>query len=262
MACQRASWAQSLGNGIIVPSGNTPPGFTPHPGRMHRIASLLRSSARLLAAVVVGGAASRAVEYMSRRRREERQAGRRSRRVLPSLYQVHPQASVAQRRSLGVRTVPIDRVVGTLRNPSQNTVDFLPLPELRGRNWVGRWQRIRRAMDNLDVLPPIELVKVGDEYWVADGHNRVAAARRLGAVAIDADVTELVIPGIESATNTRSVSATLFGSEELRQAASGHYSPTAERWDRADQLSRRDLLRERELGPGDNRDEDEDEDEA
>lgn len=226
---------------------------------MHRIAPFLRSIARPVAAIIVGGVASRVVDYLSRRRRGERQAQRRSRKVLPSLYQVHPQASVAQRRSLGVRTVPIDRIVGTLRNPSQNTADFLPLPELRGRNWVGRWQRIRRAMDNLDVLPPVELVKVGDEYWVADGHNRVAAAKRLGAVAIDADVTELVIPGIESATETRSVSSTLFGSEELRQAASGHYSPTAEVWDRADQLSRRDLLRERELGPGDSRDEDEDE---
>lgn len=224
---------------------------------MHRIVSLIRSVARPLTAVIVGGVASRIVDYWSRRRREERRVSRRSRAVLPSLYQVHPEASVAQRRSLGVRTVPIDRIVGTLRNPSQNTADFLPLPELRGRNWVGRWQRIRRAMDRLDVLPPIELVKVGEEYWVADGHNRVAAAKRLGAVAIDADVTELVIPGIESATNTRSVSSTLFGSEELRQAASGHYSPTAERWDRADQLSRRELLRERELGPGDSRDEDE-----
>ncbi len=224
---------------------------------MHRITSLLRSIARPLIAVVVGRVANRAVDYVGRRLREGRGGGRRSRAVLPSLYHVHPGASVAQRRSLGVRTVPIDRIVGTLRNPSQNTADFLPLPELRGRNWLGRWQRIRRAIDNLDVLPPIELVKVGDDYWVADGHNRVAAARRVGAVAIDADVTELVIPGIESATNTRSVSSTLFGSEELRQAASGHFSPTAERWDRADQLSRRDLLRERELGPGDRRDENE-----
>ncbi len=224
---------------------------------MHRITSLLRSIARPLIAVVVGGVASRTVDYLGRRRREQRGGGRRSRDVLPSLYQVHPGASVAQRRSLGVRTVPIDRIVGTLRNPSQNTADFLPLPQLRGRNWVGRWQRIRRAIDNLDVLPSIELVRVGDDYWVADGHNRVAAGKRVGAVAIDADVTELVIPGIDSATNTRSVSSTLFGSQELRQAASGHYSPTAERWDRADQLSRRDLLHERELGPGDRRDEDE-----
>lgn len=224
---------------------------------MHRITSLLRSIARPLIAVVVGGVVSRVVDSVGRRLRDGRGGGRRSRDVLPSLYQVHPEASVAQRRSLGVRTVPIDRIVGTLRNPSQNTADFLPLPELRGRNWLGRWQRIRRAIDNLDVLPPIELVKVGDDYWVADGHNRVAAARRVGAVAIDADVTELVIAGIESATNTRSVSSTLFGSEELRQAASGHFSPTAERWDRADQLSRRDLLRERELGPGDRRDENE-----
>jgi ParB-like chromosome segregation protein Spo0J len=41
------------------------------------------------------------------------------------------------------------------------------------------------------MLPPVQLVRTGGDYWVVDGHNRVALARELGQLWIDADVTEL-----------------------------------------------------------------------
>src|SRR6187549_458790 len=41
-------------------------------------------------------------------------------------------------------------------------------------------------------FPPIVTVKLGEAYFVIDGHHRVALARRGGAEWIDADVTELV----------------------------------------------------------------------
>jgi hypothetical protein len=40
------------------------------------------------------------------------------------------------------------------------------------------------------VLPPIELYKLGDRYYVVDGHHRVAASLSLGQLEIDAIVTE------------------------------------------------------------------------
>ena len=129
---------------------------------------------------------------------------RREAPILPSLYDRYPAATTALRRPRGLRVVPIERIVGTARHPSQNTADFLPLPHLRGRNWRERWNRIRKANDQLSVLPAVELLQVGDDYYVADGHNRVAAARRAGAVAVDGDVTELVVPGVEpGATQAR-----------------------------------------------------------
>jgi hypothetical protein len=70
---------------------------------------------------------------------------RREAPVLPSLYDRYPGATAALRRPRGLRVVPIERIVGTARHPSQNTADFLPLPHLRGRNWRARWDRIRRA---------------------------------------------------------------------------------------------------------------------
>ncbi|MGH2455086.1 MAG: hypothetical protein ACRDHD_02325 [Candidatus Limnocylindria bacterium] len=140
--------------------------------------------------------------------------------------------------------MPIDRIVGTVRHPTQNTTDFLPLPEQRGRNWEARWQRILQATDDLSILPAIDLVQVGDEYYVADGHNRVAAALSVGAVAIDADVTELVMPG-EAAAHTdappSSATSILLGADEVRQAAAGRQSRTVEQRSRIDELRRDEL---------------------
>jgi hypothetical protein len=178
-----------------------------------------------------------------------RSVGRRLRaigrpRILPSLFERHPHAGAAMRRPLGLRVVPIEQIVGTARNPSQNTDDFLPLPQLRGRNWAARWQRLKRAMADLVTLPPVDLLQVGDEYWVVDGHNRVAAARRNGSVGIDADVVELLLPGVESPAETpHSVAGTVAAADELRQAAVGRQSRTAMHRPSIDEVHRADLLR-------------------
>jgi hypothetical protein len=202
-----------------------------------------RLLARFAVVVVLAGFLGRAVDQVRRRRREAVEDWSASRRVLPSLFTVHPDATRAPRRPLGVRTVPLDRIVGTMRHPSQNTADFLPLPELRGENWRARWQRINRANDRLEVLPPIEVFQVGDEYYVADGHNRVAAARQAGALDTDAAVTQLLLPGLEAPGAAEFDTASLIGSDSVRQAARGRLSRTVEQRPSADRLSRQDLLR-------------------
>ena len=210
---------------------------------MSLLNSLLRwTLARAASAIVVVAAIPRRAWSAFARRRQARKA-RPERVQLPSVYDWHPSASSAPRRRIGVRAVPIDRIVGTTRHPSQNTGDFLPLPGLRGRNWRARWQRINRAMDRLETLPPVDLVQVGEGYFVADGHNRVAAARRAGAIEIDADVTQLVVPGVTRPGQATIDATTLVGAAELRRAAAGGQSRTVQRRDAVDEVSRRDLLR-------------------
>ena len=204
--------------------------------------------ARLSAVLVVAALAGRAWAAWRRHGRAEAAQRESHRATLPSLFDIHPAATTAARRPVGLRPVPIDRIVGTLRHPSQNTADFKPLPRLRGQNWRARWQRINRAMDRLEVLPPVDLVQVGDEYWVADGHNRVAAARDAGALEIDADVTQLVLPGVETAGRATLDTSSLIGAEEMRQAVRGRRSRTVEQRSAVDGVSRRDLA-----GPGDER---------
>lgn len=165
-------------------------------------------------------------------------------RTLPSLYDRYPAAGSASRRPLGMQVVPVERIVGTARHPSQNTDDFLPLPQLRGQNWRGRWQRLNRAMQKLVTLPPVDLLRIGRDYWVVDGHNRVAAARQMGVVGIDADVVELRLPGVEGSHRPpHSVAGSVAGGDELRQAAGGRLSRTVVHRPEVDEVSRADLLR-------------------
>ncbi len=204
---------------------------------------LRRLASRLSIAIIVAAVARRVLETWRRHRPGSGHAPRHDRRVLPSLYDVHPGSLTAPRRRVGVRSVPLDRIVGTMRSPSQNTADFLPLPRLRGANWRARWQRVRNATEGLEMLPPVDLVQVGDEYWIEDGHNRVAAARQAGAVEIDADVTQLLIPGQMPAERGWMDTSSVVGGEGLRQAGRGQYSRTVEQRPVSDSLSRDELLR-------------------
>ena len=210
--------------------------------------SLLNATLRWLLAraasvlLLFGTALGRAWTAWIRRGRADAARRRAEHELLPSLFAVHPGASKAPRRPIGLKTVPIDRIVGTMRSPSQNTADFRPLPRLRGRNWNARWQRINRAMERMELLPPVELVQVGDDYYVADGHNRVAAARQAGGVDIDADVTQLVLPGVTQAGQATIDASSLVGAAELRQAGAGRKSRSFEQRDAVDRVSRRDLL--------------------
>ena len=112
---------------------------------------------------------------------------------LANLYEVFPEARDASPRELGLRFVPIEEIRGTaVAGAAQRGGDFLPLKPFRGSNWAGRWQRIWRASERLESLPPVDLVKFAGDYWVLDGHNRVAAVLYSNGVGVDAIVTELV----------------------------------------------------------------------
>lgn len=217
---------------------------------MSLIASAIRWLATRLSLVLLTAAVLRRGRDAWRRRSGETARRRSSERdILPSLFERHPHASKAPRRRVGLRSIPLDRIVGTLRRPSQNTADFLPLPRLRGENWRARWQRINRAMDGLAVLPPIDAVQVGDEYYVEDGHNRVAAAKLAGGLEIDADVTQLILPGVTRPGQATVGASSLVDADVVRRAGSGHYSRTVEQRTATDGLSRDDLLRAPDAAP-------------
>lgn len=142
------------------------------------------------------------------------------RHALPSLADLHPDARRARPVTIGLRHVPIEEIRGTaVGGGDQRGGDFLPLRPFRGRNWAGRWQRLRRAHDALVSLPPVDLVKFDGGYWVVDGHNRVALALYNGQVDVDASIVELVPPGGHRTEAVGSLAAEVEGARELRTRA-------------------------------------------
>jgi hypothetical protein len=122
-----------------------------------------------------------------------RRLRRRSVGLIRRLDDEHPHPLQGTWIRRGLEVVPVDLILGTASAPrATRRSDFMPVPGHASSDWAARWVRLREAANRLEPLPPVSLVHVGEGYWVADGHNRVALAKQLGQVAIDASVTEIV----------------------------------------------------------------------
>jgi hypothetical protein len=87
---------------------------------------------------------------------------------------------------VGIRPIPIERIVGTVDRVGDFDRQFLPRrPEIRDR-----WTRVEAAFPQGD-FPPITVYEVEGSYFLVDGHHRVAIAKQLGMDTIDADITGL-----------------------------------------------------------------------
>ncbi len=91
------------------------------------------------------------------------------------------------RRYLGVRAIPIKDVVGTDSRGGAFTRRFEPRQAFSRE----RLRSLKSAFPD-GGFPPIVAVKLGETYFVIDGHHRVALARRHRDETIDADITEFV----------------------------------------------------------------------
>jgi hypothetical protein len=88
---------------------------------------------------------------------------------------------------LGMREVPVAKIVGSVGRHRDFDRAFLPSKPDLGT----RWRRIDEIMDRGEELPPVSLYKIGDAYFVQDGNHRVSVARQRGVEMIDAEVVEL-----------------------------------------------------------------------
>jgi hypothetical protein len=88
---------------------------------------------------------------------------------------------------LGLQTIPLDSIVGTVDRTRDFDRGFRPTtPRVRGR-----WQRIAAAQRRGEAFPPISVYRIGDLHFVRDGHHRVSVAKSLGREDIDAYVTQV-----------------------------------------------------------------------
>ncbi len=87
----------------------------------------------------------------------------------------------------GLQEIPLDAIVGSVGRYKDFTRTFLPKKDSDAE----RWARVKAAVMDMTGLPPIEVYKVGDVYFVKDGNHRVSVARQLGTPTISAYVTEV-----------------------------------------------------------------------
>src|SRR5919108_6368977 len=103
----------------------------------------------------------------------------RSQDRLLELDEVEQRLKPFGRRYLGIREIPLDALVGTDGRASSFTRDFRPLHAFSR----DRMRTLAGAFAD-GAFPPIVTVKLGETYFVIDGHHRAALARRGGAEMI------------------------------------------------------------------------------
>lgn len=101
-------------------------------------------------------------------------------------YEEARQDKSAQRNYLGVVQIPTERVTGTVGRSGDFDGRFRPLKAHLRERWVNVAVRAQGAG-----WLPIEAIKVGDDYFVVDGHHRTSVARSAGIAFIDAKVWEI-----------------------------------------------------------------------
>jgi hypothetical protein len=110
----------------------------------------------------------------------------RRRNDLVPYHAVRSRVSPEEESYRGVQTVRLAQIVGSMDRFQDFNREFLP----RQKFTAGRWQNVDRSYYQDVQLPPIQLYKVGDVYFVKDGNHRVSVARERGQEFIDAEVIE------------------------------------------------------------------------
>lgn len=84
----------------------------------------------------------------------------------------------------GLKAVPIAQIQGTAEQAPAFDRHFHPIGD-RPRQ---RWLRVAEARLAGKSLPPVQLVQVGEQYYVRDGHHRISVAQALGEAFIEAEI--------------------------------------------------------------------------
>jgi hypothetical protein len=122
----------------------------------------------------------------------------RSPNELLSFEAVRQQVPIQSQTYRGVQTIPVSSIVGSVGRYDDFNRNFFP----RQTNTRSRWENVDKAVITNVSLPPIEVYKMGEVYFVKDGNHRVSVAREKGMQAIDAMVIELetkvpLTPGVK-----------------------------------------------------------------
>lgn len=88
---------------------------------------------------------------------------------------------------IGMKTIPIDKIVGSEGRYKDFDNHFLPKNSFM-RN---RWEHVDEAAIQFIDLPPIKVYELAGLYFVRDGNHRVSVAKARGTEFIDAEVVSL-----------------------------------------------------------------------
>ena len=117
---------------------------------------------------------------------------------LPVLEKKVPDLASLSRLSLGVISVPLSRVMGSVSEGRSKafTKNFLPILE-GGSEFAAKWDRLYESVESEGVRQPVTALEYLGYYYVIEGNKRVSVMKAMGARDIEADVTRVIPPRTE-----------------------------------------------------------------
>lgn len=108
------------------------------------------------------------------------------RRGLPQIDESRQEHRYQSRSEIGIQTVSIRQIRGSEGRGADFDRAWRPLRS----DSKERWTSIASAQMREVGLPAVDLIKIGEVYFVRDGHHRISVARTRGQVEIEANVIE------------------------------------------------------------------------
>ena len=114
---------------------------------------------------------------------------------LPVLEDKVPNLSQLSRLSLGILTIPLNRVIGSVSQGRSYAFSegFLPILE-GGSEFASKWERLCESVEAEGVNQPITVLEYLGYYYVIEGNKRTSVMKFLNATDIEADVTRVYPP--------------------------------------------------------------------
>ena len=119
---------------------------------------------------------------------------------LPVLEDKVPNLSQLSRLPLGVLTIPLNRVIGSVSQGRSYAFSegFLPILE-GGSEFASKWERLCESVELEGVNQPITALEYMGYYYVIEGNKRTSVMKFLNATDIEADVTRVYPPKSDDA---------------------------------------------------------------
>ncbi len=111
-------------------------------------------------------------------------------KTLLSLKEIKRRFDLGRENYLGMQSVDISKIMGSEGRHSDFNREFLPSNNKTRTRWIGINAAIRSGVS----LPPVQLYKLDDVYFVRDGNHRISVFKYLQQDYIEADVTEIQSP--------------------------------------------------------------------
>ena len=109
---------------------------------------------------------------------------------LPVLEKKVPELASLARLSLGVISVPLSRVLGSVSEGRSKafTKNFLPILD-GGSEFAAKWDRLYESVESEGVRQPVTALEYLGYYYIIEGNKRVSVMKANGAKEIEADVS-------------------------------------------------------------------------